>query len=384
MCKNRHFTFIGLRLFMGAIVLAAFVIFGLPAVVHGEKEPVKPLSITVRTSPEAAFETRLDIYSAKLSKSVSALEPIELNRSEDSDVEIGWIDAAGRKRTYVLAENGELVDKQAGQVMLPTPQLREQLKRSAEQLRAVHYGKLVPWEQAKQIVAKKDIVTVVDLETGLRFRAQRRAGSSHADVQPVTKEDTRIMKQIYGGAWSWNRRAILVLKDRERIAGSMHGMPHGGDGIPDNEFSGHFCIHFQNSVTHGSGSLDPAHQLMVMKAAGMLRTYLAERSPYELVDLFMSALNQHDRHTASLMLAPEARDRFSAEGNDDPSIESIHRLTPPVRSADSSALVDLEIPIKTVVTLHNRQKVKRTLRFILKRKAVNEAWKIERIDNIPD
>ncbi|MCC3377949.1 hypothetical protein LKX83_33445, partial [Cohnella sp. REN36] len=70
------------------------------------------------------------------------------------------------------------------------------------------------------------------------------AGKYHADVQPLTKADTKIMKQIYNGKWSWKRKAIVVKKDHHYYAASMQGMPHGGDGIPDNSFSGHFCIHF--------------------------------------------------------------------------------------------------------------------------------------------
>lgn len=61
------------------------------------------------------------------------------------------------------------------------------------------------------------------METGLQFQVQRRAGKNHADVQPLTKQDTAVMKQIYQGKWSWKRRAILVRKDDQFLAASMHG-----------------------------------------------------------------------------------------------------------------------------------------------------------------
>ncbi len=35
------------------------------------------------------------------------------------------------------------------------------------------------------------------------------------------------MKEIYGGKWSWKRRAIIVIHQDQWIAASMHGMPHG-------------------------------------------------------------------------------------------------------------------------------------------------------------
>ena len=59
------------------------------------------------------------------------------------------------------------------------------------------------------------------------------------------------MKSIYGGSWSWDRRAILVKYDGHVYAASMNGMPHEDDTISDNDFDGHFCIHFTGSKTHG-------------------------------------------------------------------------------------------------------------------------------------
>ena len=51
------------------------------------------------------------------------------------------------------------------------------------------------------------------------------------------------MKEIYG-EWSWERRAIIVVVGGRRIAASMAGMPHGAGLIKDNDFPGHFCVHF--------------------------------------------------------------------------------------------------------------------------------------------
>jgi len=75
------------------------------------------------------------------------------------------------------------------------------------------------------------------------------------------------MKKIYGGKWSWARRAIVVEVDGYRIAASMNGMPHGGQAISGNNFDGQFCIHFLNSRTHGSDRVDPDHQAAIKKAA---------------------------------------------------------------------------------------------------------------------
>ena len=46
----------------------------------------------------------------------------------------------------------------------------------------------------------------------------------------------------------------------------MNGMPHGTSTI-DNDFGGHFCIHFKNSKTHGTDRVDPDHQKCVTTAS---------------------------------------------------------------------------------------------------------------------
>ncbi|MHB1394778.1 MAG: LysM peptidoglycan-binding domain-containing protein [Clostridia bacterium] len=134
-------------------------------------------------------------------------------------------------------------------------------------------GEYLDWfKEAQYIYEKGDTATVTDVETGKSFRVKRLYGRNHADSEPLTAEDTKIMKNIYG-SWSWDRRAIIVTithKDVERkIAASMNGMPHGGESIGNNNFKGHFCIHFKNSRTHSGSRLDPGHQKAVKKAAGL-------------------------------------------------------------------------------------------------------------------
>ena len=108
---------------------------------------------------------------------------------------------------------------------------------------------MLPWGKVYEILPKYSKFTVLDVETGKMFKVQRRAGSRHADVQPLTSKDTKIMKEIYGGKWSWKRRAIIVIHQDQWIAASMHGMPHAA-GALENDFPGHFCIHFYGSKTH--------------------------------------------------------------------------------------------------------------------------------------
>ncbi len=106
---------------------------------------------------------------------------------------------------------------------------------------------------------------VKDIKTGKVFSCKRWSGYNHLDAEPLTKSDTATLKSIYGH-WSWKRRAVLVKYNGHVYAASMNGMPHGTSTISNNNFDGHFCIHFYGSKTHGSGKVDSAHQNCVSQA----------------------------------------------------------------------------------------------------------------------
>lgn len=130
-------------------------------------------------------------------------------------------------------------------------------------------GEYLSWFDEVQYIFEKDEVAVVtDIKTGKSFKIKRLYGRYHADVEPLTKEDTAVMKSIYG-SWSWDRRAIIVTVDGRNIAASMNGMPHGGQQIDNNDFQGHFCVHFKGSKTHKANRMDPSHQAAVKLAAGI-------------------------------------------------------------------------------------------------------------------
>jgi hypothetical protein len=158
------------------------------------------------------------------------------------------------------------------QLLAASPPLKEKLldlmalyRQAADK----QYGVLLLWEEANELFPKYAVAKITDIYSGASFYVQRREGSSHIDAQPLTAEDTAIMKEIYGGNWSWERKGIIVEIGGHRIAASMHGMPHGAGKIPDNDFPGHFCIHFFGSVIHGGG-MDLRHHQEILKAAGKL------------------------------------------------------------------------------------------------------------------
>jgi len=150
---------------------------------------------------------------------------------------------------------------------------------------------LVPWfGEAEYIFSIGDVADVLDIETGLSFKVKRTYGYNHADVETLTQADTDILLSIYGGQWSWVRRAIVVTVNGRKMAASMAAMPHAGldsqpanayidnrsgdygtgynlDAVKGNGMDGVFDIHFLNSKGHASNSVNQAHQDAVQKAA---------------------------------------------------------------------------------------------------------------------
>ncbi|MEA4969901.1 MAG: SH3 domain-containing protein [Candidatus Pelethousia sp.] len=108
--------------------------------------------------------------------------------------------------------------------------------------------------------------TITDVKTGLSFRARRFGGWYHADSEPITANDTAIMKRIAGGKWSWDRRAIWVTYGGKTVAASMHCMPHMADPTKSNNFDGHFCVHLLGSKVHETSKECPRHQACVQAA----------------------------------------------------------------------------------------------------------------------
>lgn len=107
--------------------------------------------------------------------------------------------------------------------------------------------------------------TVVDMATGRRFAIRRVGGSEHLDVEPKRASDTAILKKLYGGNWSWDSRAILLIAGGRYYAAAMNSMPHGAQISRSNNYPGHLCIHLKDSRTHGTNLTNPEHQANIRK-----------------------------------------------------------------------------------------------------------------------
>ncbi|MFT9495281.1 peptidoglycan-binding domain-containing protein [Anaerosolibacter sp.] len=154
------------------------------------------------------------------------------------------------------------------------------------------FGKALDWwkEVNNKIINRGDILQVKDFETGTAFNVKMTYGTNHADVEALTLDDTKIMKEIWGG-FSWERRSVLVYKGDQVIAASMTNMPHAGldsqpegrtisgrsggygrgynlDKVKNNGMNGVVDLHFKNSARHKDDAKDPQHQNAIKLAAG--------------------------------------------------------------------------------------------------------------------
>ncbi|PRX72745.1 hypothetical protein B0G52_105299 [Cohnella sp. SGD-V74] len=371
---------------IGAILTAALglaCVCGLPALAKAPTAPERPrIEMSVRASQAADMFSELTIDSPALAARIARAERLPAERTDCyTDLEVAVQDAQGRNKQYRLERKGNLWDEAAQQMLRLSPDASQRLLAYAETLRRRHYGKLMDWNEARNVVTRKSMFTIVDLESGLSFRVQRRAGSDHADVQPISREDSKVMKQIYGGKWSWQRRAIVVSKDGARIAASMNGMPHGGDGIPDNGFNGHFCVHFLGSSSHRSDTPDPAHQLMVHKASGSLRSYFDSASPQVLAASFVEALNQKDGEMLRLIWSDASADRIAAMDRLIGRLESIYvkRTRTAERDDVQDDKLSAAVALPLLVRLQDRGTLHCELRFEFARSSPHLPWRIAEV-----
>jgi hypothetical protein len=341
-------------------------------------QPLKVL-MTVRADASAQLASSLSIDSFILAKALlrAKHEPAD-QATVYSDVEISIMLQQGQQKLYRLEKQGNLWDETNHQRIVLSTESAAQLRLLAEMLRGQYYGKLIDWSSARELVPRKSIFSITDVASGMSFRVQRRAGTDHADVQPLTKEDSRIMKEIYGGEWSWKRKAVLVHSNGQWIAASMNGMPHGGDGIPDNDFSGHFCVHFLGSTTHKSDEPDVAHQLMIHKAAGEVRGYLDNASPALLADSFVEALDHDEPYLLAQVANGLSKEKLADWTKQMPTIRSI-RVDKP-RNAKSAAPLSpdenasLTAQIRLNVTEMRQSEHRTTYLFQFSRSTAKSSW----------
>ena len=132
---------------------------------------------------------------------------------------------------------------------------------------------LLSWAEAKEIFIIGLPAAVYDIRSGLTYFVKSFSNGSHADVEPITKDDTAIMYKTYGNQWKWDPRPVWVTINGRTLAASINGMPHGGGVNSENGMNGQVCLHFPGSTTHnGNDSFTKWHQDVLMEAYNLSLT----------------------------------------------------------------------------------------------------------------
>ena len=147
---------------------------------------------------------------------------------------------------------------------IQTIQYEQQVQVSSDSSNGVE---LSTWTEIRNVFTVGVPAAVYDIQTGRTYYVKSFSNGQHADVEPVTAEDTAIMKETFGGVWSWAVRPVWVTINGRTFAGSINGMPHGGGVNPSNNMNGQVCIHFLHSSTHNNNSdFTRLHQDILKKA----------------------------------------------------------------------------------------------------------------------
>lgn len=106
--------------------------------------------------------------------------------------------------------------------------------------------KLMHWyNEVKPILKGKSSIYVYDPETKIGFTLHLYSLGRHADVEPMTADDTAKMMEAFGGVATWTPKFVYVLlPDGQWTVATMHNVAHGGQSIKDNNFDGQNCVHF--------------------------------------------------------------------------------------------------------------------------------------------
>lgn len=153
-------------------------------------------------------------------------------------------------------------------------------------------GEILDWfSEAQYVFPIGSVGKVIDIATGKSFMIKRTMGAGHADCETLTASDTKVMKEIFGGYWTWDRRPFILEVNGRRLAVSIAGMAHAGvDGVPymqnvanrsdnygygpnydtiANGMDGHFDLYFLNCQRHKDNMIDALHQQNVLIAGGL-------------------------------------------------------------------------------------------------------------------
>ena len=144
----------------------------------------------------------------------------------------------------------------------------------------------IDWFDYKNVIidSTSATMTLTDIYTGKSFNIKIQSAGNHADVEPATAADTKVLCSLYNVSNAgmlktlnkYQRRAVVLTnKSGRQFIGSIYAIPHGLNKVTGNDFDGQFCVHFLNSKTHGTDRVDNdpgGHQEKIEAGAAALKS----------------------------------------------------------------------------------------------------------------
>lgn len=106
---------------------------------------------------------------------------------------------------------------------------------------------LLHWfDEVKPSLKTGQNLTVYEPTSGITFTLYVMSRGRHADVEPLTAEDTAKMMEAWNNEITWTPKAVYIgLPDGRWTLATMHNVAHGSQVIGDsNNFDGQNCVHF--------------------------------------------------------------------------------------------------------------------------------------------
>ena len=111
--------------------------------------------------------------------------------------------------------------------------------------------KLMYWyTEVKPLLKGKSSIYVYEPVSKIGFTLHLYSLGRHADVEPMTADDTAKMMEAWGGVADWTPKFVYVLlPNGQWTVATMHNVAHGGQSIKDNNFDGQNCVHFLREMS---------------------------------------------------------------------------------------------------------------------------------------
>ena len=117
--------------------------------------------------------------------------------------------------------------------------------RNGEKIRLLHWQ-----NEIKPNLKTGSKLSVYEPSSGISFTLYVMSRGRHADVEPLTADDTANMMDAWGGKESWTPKTVYVgLPDGRWTMAVMHNVAHGTQTISGNNFDGQNCVHFLRDMS---------------------------------------------------------------------------------------------------------------------------------------